>query len=188
MNIAAVFIKRPIMTTLVMVSILMAGVMGYFLLPVSDLPNVDFPTIEVTAGLPGANPDTMASSVATPLEKEFSTIAGLDSMTSSSSLGNTTITLQFTLNRNIDAAAADVQAAIARASKQLPPDMPTPPSYRKVNPADDPFLFLALVSPNQPMSVLDELGRTMIAQRISMVDGVAQVQIMGPQKLSLIHI
>jgi HAE1 family hydrophobic/amphiphilic exporter-1 len=144
------FIRRPVMTTLVMLAILLFGVMGYRKLPVSDLPNVDFPTVLVTANLPGASPETMASSVATPLEKQFSTIAGLDSMNSSSGLGLTQVTLTFTLDRDIDAAAQDVQAAITKAAPQLPPNMPTPPSYRKVNPADQPVLYLALHSPTQP--------------------------------------
>src|SRR5256885_3041827 len=168
MNIAALFIRRPVMTTLVMLAILLFGVMAYRQLPVSDLPNVDFPTIQVGASLPGANPETMASSVATPLERQFSTIAGLDSMISSSSLGSTSITLQFNLSRNIDAAAQDVQAAIAAASRQLPPNMPAPPSYNKVNPADQPVLYLALTSDTMPLYQLDDLGETMMAQRISM--------------------
>jgi HAE1 family hydrophobic/amphiphilic exporter-1 len=168
-----------------MMAILLFGVMGYRLLPVSDLPNVDFPTILVTANLPGASPETMASSVATPLEKEFSTIAGLDSMNSTSSLGNTQITLQFNLSRNIDAAAQDVQAAIARAQKQLPTDMPSPPSYRKVNPADQPILYLSLSSPTLPLSMVDEYAETFIAQRISTVSGVAQVQVFGSQKYAV---
>ncbi|MCY2926146.1 MAG: efflux RND transporter permease subunit, partial [Planctomycetota bacterium] len=176
------FIRRPIMTTLVMLSILLFGVIGYRMLPVSDLPNVDFPTIQVSAVLPGANPDTMASTVATPLEKEFSTIAGVDSMNSTSSQGATQITLSFVLNRNIDAAAQDVQAAIARALRKLPPEMTNPPSYRKVNPADQPILYLTLTSKAQPMSTLDDLGQTMMAQQISMIDGVAQVQVFGSQK------
>ena len=145
-----VFIKRPVMTTLLMGAILIFGLMAYRLLPVSDLPNIDFPTIQVTASLPGASPDTMASAVATPLEKQFSTIAGIDSMTSTSALGTTQITIQFTLERNIDAAAQDVQAAIAAAQPQMPPGMPTPPSYKKVNPADQPILYLALSSPTLP--------------------------------------
>jgi HAE1 family hydrophobic/amphiphilic exporter-1 len=185
MNIPELFIKRPVMTTLVMLAILLFGIMGYRLLPVSDLPNVDFPTILVTADFPGANPETMASSVATPLEKQFSTIAGLDSMNSTSTLGNTQITLQFNLSRNIDAAAQDVQAAIARAQKQLPPDIPTPPSYRKVNPADQPIIYLSLSSPTLPLSTVDEYAETFIAQRISMISGVAQVQVFGSQKYAV---
>src|SRR5919108_5773724 len=136
MSLTALFIRRLVMTTLVMVAILLFGLMGYRLLPVSNLPNVDFPTIAVFASLPGANPDTMASSGATPLERQFSTIAGLDSMTSTSALGLSQITLQFNLSRNIDAAAQDVQAAITQTIRQLPLGMPAPPTYRKVNPAD----------------------------------------------------
>jgi HAE1 family hydrophobic/amphiphilic exporter-1 len=185
MNIPELFIKRPIMTLLVMLAILLFGVMGYRLLPVSDLPNVDFPTLLVTANLPGASPETMAASVATPLEKEFSTIAGLDSMNSTSTLGNTQITLQFDLSRDIDAAAQDVQAAIARAQKELPTDMPSPPSYRKVNPADQPILYLSLSSPTLPLSTVDEYAETFIAQRISTVSGVAQVQVFGSQKYAV---
>jgi HAE1 family hydrophobic/amphiphilic exporter-1 len=185
MNISEVFIRRPVMTTIVMGGVLLFGAMAYRLLPVSDLPNVDFPTISVSASLPGANPDTMATSVALPLEKEFSTIAGVDSMSSSSSLGNTNIVLQFSLDRNIDAAAQDVQAAIARASRQLPPDMPSPPTYQKVNPADQPILYIALTSPSLPLYQLDEYGETMMAQRISTVSGVAQVQVYGSQKYAV---
>jgi len=185
MNLAELFIRRPVMTTLVMSGILLFGIMGYRLLPVSDLPNVDFPTIQVSASLPGANPETMASSVATPLEKQFSTIAGLDSMTSTSGLGFTNITLQFTLDRNLDAAAQDVQAAISAAGRQLPRDMPAPPSFQKVNPADAPILILALTSPTLPLSDLDEYGETLLAQRISMVSGVAQVQVYGAQKYAV---
>ncbi len=185
MNLSQLFVRRPVMTTIVMVAILIFGAMAYRLLPVSDLPNVDFPTISVSASLPGANPDTMAASVATPLEKEFSTIAGVDQMTSSSSLGSTSITLQFALDRDIDAAAQDVQAAIARANRQLPPDMPYPPTSRKVNPADQPILFINLTSPSLPLYQLDEYGETVIAQRISMVSGVAQVGVYGGQKYAV---
>jgi hydrophobic/amphiphilic exporter-1 (mainly G- bacteria), HAE1 family len=185
MNLSALFIRRPVMTTLVMGGILFFGTMAYRLLPVSDLPNVDFPTIQVAASLPGASPETMASSVATPLEKEFSTIAGIDSMSSSSLQGNTSITLQFNLSRSLDAAAQDVQAAISRASRQLPQDMPSPPSYRKVNPADQPILYIALTSPTLPLYQLDEYGQTMMAQRISMLSGVAQVLVYGSQKYAV---
>jgi hydrophobic/amphiphilic exporter-1 (mainly G- bacteria), HAE1 family len=179
------FIRRPVMTTLLMAGILVFGIMAYRLLPVSDLPNVDFPTIQVTASLPGASPDTMASAVATPLEKQFSTIAGIDSMTSTSALGTTQITIQFTLERNIDAAAQDVQAAIAAAQPQMPPGMPTPPSYKKVNPADQPILYLSLSSPTLPLYVVDEYAQTNLAQRISTIAGVAQVQIFGSQKYAV---
>src|SRR5512137_1886075 len=185
MNIADLFIRRPIMTSLIMIAILIFGVVSYRLLPVSDLPNVDFPTIQVNASLPGANPDTMASAVATPLERQFSTIAGIDSMTSVSGIGATSITIQFTLSRDIDAAAQDVQAAISRASRQLPQDMPTPPSFRKVNPADQPVLYLALSSPTLPLYAVNEYADTFISQRISMISGVAQVQVFGSQKYAV---
>jgi HAE1 family hydrophobic/amphiphilic exporter-1 len=185
MNIAEPFIRRPVMTTLVMVSILVFGIMAYRLLPVSDLPNVDFPTLQVSGSLPGGSPETMASSVATPLERQFSTIAGLESMTSSNSLGSTSITLQFALDRDIDAAAQDVQSAIAATLRQLPPDMPSPPSFRKVNPADSPILFIALTSPSLPLYTLDEYAETMLAQQISTVSGVAQVQVFGTQKYAV---
>jgi hydrophobic/amphiphilic exporter-1 (mainly G- bacteria), HAE1 family len=184
-NVAELFIRRPVATALVMLAILAAGVGGYRLLPVSDLPNVDFPTLSVSASLPGASPETMAAAVATPLEKQFSTIAGLDSMTSTNALGISQITLQFALSRDIDAAAQDVQAAIAKAASQLPPGMPTPPSYQKVNPADQPILFLALRSPTLKLSTVDEYAETLIAQRISMVSGVAQVQVNGAQKYAV---
>jgi HAE1 family hydrophobic/amphiphilic exporter-1 len=185
MNIAAIFIRRPVMTTLVMLAIVLFGIMAYRQLPVSDLPNVDFPTINVNASLPGASPETMAASVATPLERQFSTIAGLDSMTSSSTLGSTSITLQFALNRNLDAAAQDVQAAIAAAGRQLPPNMPAPPSYNKVNPADSPVLYLAVTSESMPLYQLDEYAETMMALRISAIEGVAQVQVFGAQKYAV---
>jgi HAE1 family hydrophobic/amphiphilic exporter-1 len=173
------------MTGLVMIGILAFGLVSYRLLPVSDLPNVDFPTIAVTSSLPGASPDTMASAVATPLEKEFSTIAGLDSMDSTNAQGVSRITLQFSLDRNIDAAAADVQAAITRALKQLPPQMPTPPAFQKVNPADAPIFYLALTSKTLPMSTVDEYAQTLLAQRISTISGVAQVQVIGSQKYAV---
>jgi len=185
MNISELCIRRPVMTTLVMLGILLFGIMGYRLLPVSDLPTVDFPTILVSASLPGASPETMASSVATPLERQFSTISGLDSMTSANILGYTNITLQFNLDRNIDAAAQDVQAAIVSAQRNLPPDMPTPPFYRKVNPADQPILYLSLSSPSLPLSAVHEYADTFIAQRISMISGVAQVQVYGAQKYAV---
>jgi HAE1 family hydrophobic/amphiphilic exporter-1 len=168
-----------------MLGILFFGVMGYRSLPVSDLPNVDFPTIQVSAGLPGADPNTMASSVATPLEKQFSTIAGITSISSSSTLGNTQITLQFDLSRDIDGAAQDVQAAIAAALRQLPPGMPSPPTYQKVNPASQPVLYLSLSSDTLPLSKVDEYAETTLAQRISMVDGVAQVSVFGSQKYAV---
>jgi HAE1 family hydrophobic/amphiphilic exporter-1 len=185
MNLSAPFIRRPVATTLVMAAILAFGLAAYRTLPVSDLPNVDFPTLLVTASLPGASPETMASSVATPLERQFSTIPGLEAMNSTSSIGSTQIILQFDLRRDIDAAAQDVQAAIAQAAPLLPPGMPNPPTFRKVNPADQPILYLALTSPTLPLWVLDEYAETMLAQRISMVSGVAQVQVFGAQKYAV---
>ena len=185
MNISEFFIRRPVTTTLVMLAIFFFGLVGYRLLPVSDLPNVDFPTILVTVNLPGASPETMASSVATPLERQFSTIAGLDSITSTNTLGATVITLQFNLSRNIDAAAQDVQAMITRAARQLPPDLPAPPSYRKVNPAASAVFYLALDSSTLPLSVVTDYADTFIAPRISMISGVAQVSIYGSQKFAV---
>jgi HAE1 family hydrophobic/amphiphilic exporter-1 len=185
MNITGLFIRRPVMTALIMLAILAFGVLGYRDLAVSDLPNVDFPTIQVSAGLSGASPDTMASAIATPLEKQFTTIAGLDSMTSTSSLGSTQITLQFNLTRDIDSAALDVQAAITSAANQLPPNMPAPPTFRKVNPADSPILFLALTSPTLPLSQVDEYAETLLGEQISMVPGVAQVSVFGSMKYAV---
>src|SRR5215469_9402431 len=179
------FIKRPITTTLIMVAILLFGIFAYRLLPVSDLPNVDFPTIQVSASLPGASPETMAAAVATPMERQFSTIAGLDSMTSSSALGQTAVTLQFALDRSLDGAALDVQAAITAAGSQLPPGMPTPPIFQKVNPADQPILYVALYSATLPLSTVDEYAETVIGQRISTVSGVAQVNVQGAQKYAV---
>ena len=183
MNFAALFIRRPITTTLIMLGITVFGVMSYRLLPVADLPTVDFPTIQVQASLPGASPETMASAVALPLEKQFATIAGLDAVNSTSTLGNTNITLQFSLDRDIDAAAQDVQAMIARAARQLP-QMPNPPSFNKVNPGDQPVVFLALRSATLPLATVNEYAET-ISQRISMVSGVAQVQIFGAAKYAV---
>lgn len=185
MNISELFIRRPIATTLIMVAVLIFGIVGYALLPVNDLPNVDFPTITVSASLPGASAETMASSVATPLERQFSTIAGIDAMTSVSSLGNTQITITFDLDRDIDAAAQDVQAMISRAARLLPPNMPSPPVYQKVNPADQPILFIAVKSAVLPLSTVNEYADTFIAQRISMIKGVAQVQVFGSQKFAV---
>src|SRR5258706_541959 len=161
MSIPELFIRRPVMTTLVMSGILLFGIISYRFLPVSDLPSVDFPTLSVSASLPGASPETMAAAVATPLERQFSTIAGLDSISSVSGLGTTQITLQFSLSRDIDAAAQDVQSAIGKAASQLPPGMPTPPSYQKVNPADQPILFMTLSSPTLPLSAVDEYAETL---------------------------
>jgi hydrophobic/amphiphilic exporter-1 (mainly G- bacteria), HAE1 family len=185
MNISQTFIERPIATSLLMAAIALFGGVAYRSLAVSDLPNVDFPTLLVTASLPGASPETMASAVATPLENQFSTIAGLNSMTSSNSLGNTQITLEFDLNRKLDGAAVDVQAAITQASRVLPQGMPTPPTFTKVNPADQPILYLALTSPTLPLYDLDNYAETRIAQRISMISGVAQVQVLGAQKFAV---
>lgn len=185
MNIAGLFIHRPIATGLIMAGISIFGIIGYRLLPVSELPNVDYPTITVSATLPGASPDTMAASVATPLEKQLSTIAGIDNMTSTNAQGSTSITIQFSLSRSIDAAAQDVQSAISSASRQLPPEMPSPPSFRKVNPADQPVLYLTLSSPTLLLSAIDEYAETLLAQRISMIDGVAQVSVFGSQKYAV---
>ncbi|MDP3539662.1 MAG: efflux RND transporter permease subunit [Azonexus sp.] len=185
MNLPELCIRRPVMTTLMMAAIVIFGIIGYRALPVSELPAVDFPTISVTANLPGASPETMAAAVATPLEGQFSTIAGLDSMTSTSAQGSTNITLQFALNRNIDAAAQDVQSAIATALRKLPPNMPTPPSFRKVNPADSPIFYIALSSPTLPLSLVNEYAETQLAQRLSTIPGVAQVQIYGSQKFAV---
>jgi HAE1 family hydrophobic/amphiphilic exporter-1 len=184
MSISALFIRRPVMTTLVMAGTLIFGVLGYRRLPVSDLPNVDFPTISVNASLPGASPETMASAVATPLEREFSTIAGIQVMTSTSSTGQTSIQLQFTLDRDIDAAAQDVQAAIASALNELPSEM-LPPRYRKQNPADSPILYLSLTSKTLPLSQVNEFAETFMAQRISTVAGVSQVDVFGQQKYAV---
>src|SRR5205085_12584669 len=169
----------PVTTVLLMAGIIVFGGVAYQQLPVSDLPAVDFPTIQVSASLPGASPETVASSVALPLEKQFATIAGLQSVNSTSAQGSTNITLQFDLSRNIDAAAQDVQAMIAKAARQLPPQMPAPPSYQKVNPADQPVMFLVLRSATMPLSTINEYAETTVAQRISMVSGVAQVNIFG---------
>src|SRR5262245_8773396 len=184
MNFSELFIRRPVSTVLVMVMILFFGIGAYRLLPVSDLPAVDFPTITVSASLPGASPETMASAVATPLEKQFSTIAGIDNMTSLSNLGSTQITIQFNLDRDIDAAAQDVQTMIAKTLRSLPPGM-IPPSMQKVNPADQPVLFYAFTSDLMPLSKLNEYAETMMAQRISMVSGVAQVNVYGSQKYAV---
>ncbi len=185
MNFSEIFIRRPIATTLLMVAIAFFGSVAYRSLAVSDLPNVDLPTLLVTASLPGASPETMASSVATPLENQFSTIAGLSSMTSINSLGSTQVVLEFDLSRELDGAAMDVQAAITQAARLLPQGMPTPPTYTKVNPADQPILYLALTSKELPLYTLDEYAETRIAQRISMVSGVAQVAVLGAQKYAV---
>src|SRR5947209_5236641 len=185
MNISEGFIKRPIATSLLMAAIALFGLVAYRSLPVSDLPNVDFPTLLVTASLPGASPETMGASVATPLENQFSMIAGLESMTSVNSLGSTQITLEFDLNRSLDGAAVDVQGAITQAARLLPQGMPTPPTFTKVNPADQPILYLVITSKTLPPWTLDEYAETRIAQRISQVTGVAQVQVLGAQKYAM---
>jgi len=185
MNLPALCIQRPVMTTLLMVALLVFGIAAYPKLPVNELPNVDFPTITVNASLPGAAPETMATAVATPLENQLSTIAGIQSMTSTSALGSTSITLTFELDRNIDGAAQDVQAAISSAQRQLPTNMPTPPTFRKVNPADAAILYLTLRSRTQPLSVVDDYAETQLAQRLSMIDGVAQVNVYGSQKYAV---
>ncbi len=182
MNLSQLFIRRPIMTTLVMAGILIFGLMSYRLLPISDLPNVDYPTIQITAARPGASPETMAASVARPLEKQFSSIAGVDTLNSTSTLGSTQITLQFDLSRNIDDAAQDVEAAISSSSGQIPNDLPNPPTYSKVNPADQPILYLYLKSPTLPLSEVDNYAETYLAQKLSTIGGVAQVQVYGSQK------
>ena len=185
MNFCELFVRRPVMTVLVMAGILIFGLAGYRLLPVSTLPNVDFPTIQVTAELPGASPETMASAVATVLERQFSTIAGIDEMSSVSGQGVTRVTIQFVLDRDIDAAAQDVNSAIASAARQLPATMPAPPSFRKVNPADFPVYYLALTSQALPLSTVNEYAETYLAQRISTINGVAQVQVFGQQKYAV---
>src|SRR5204863_3984813 len=185
MNISKAFIERPIATSLMMAAIALFGTVAYRELPVSDLPNVDLPTLLVTAQLPGASPETMAAAVATPLENNFSMIAGLDSMTSINSLGSTQITLEFDLSRQLDGAAVDVQAAITQSARLLPNGMPTPPTFTKVNPADQPILYLAMTSQSLPLWTLDEYAETRVAQRISMVLGVAQVQVLGAQKYAV---
>ena len=185
MNLPELCIRRPVMTTLLMAAFIIFGIISYRALPVSELPNVDFPTISVSASLPGASPETMAAAVATPLEGQFSTIAGLDSMSSTSAQGTTSITLQFSLDRNIDAAAQDVQSAIAAAQRKLPSSMTSPPSFRKVNPADSPIFFIALSSPTLPLPVVNEYAETQLAQRLSTVAGVAQVLVFGSQKYAV---
>ena len=185
MNLAALFIKRPITTTLITLGIVVFGVMSYRVLPVADLPAIDFPTISVSASLPGASPETMASAVALPLEKQFSTISGLTSMNSTNTQGSTNVTLQFDLSRDIDAAAQDVQTMIARATRQLPPQMPAPPTYFKVNPGDYPVMLLVMRSAALPLSMVNEYADSNVSQRISTVNGVAQVNVFGPQKYAV---
>ncbi|HVU19260.1 MAG TPA: efflux RND transporter permease subunit [Rhizomicrobium sp.] len=185
MNISRQFILRPVMTTLVMAAIVIFGIFGFVSLPISELPNVDFPTIVVSASLPGADPETMASAVATPLESQFSTIAGVSSMSSSSTQGSTQITIQFDLDRNLDGAAQDVQAAISAAQRQLPQQMPTPPTMRKVNPSDQPIMYLAMGSPTLPLQEVDKYAETLLARQLSTLNGVAQVNVYGSQKFAV---
>ena len=185
MNLTAIFIRRPVMTALLMIGILLFGIQGYRSLPVSDLPNIDFPTLQVQSNLPGASPETMASSVAAPLERQFSTIAGLDNMTSVSTRGAMTITLQFTLERSIDGAAQDTQNAISAVSRKLPPNLPAPPSIQKVNPTDQPIIQLSMNSARFPAPVVDDYAETLIAPAISTLDGVAQVQVQGQAKYAV---
>src|SRR5579872_846066 len=173
------------MTTLIMLGIVLFGAAGYRALPVSDLPNVDFPTIQVNAGLPGASPETMAATVATPLERQFSTIAGIESMNSVNAEGFSQITVQFNLSRNIDAAAQDVQAAISAAGGLLPTTMPRPPTYQKVNPAEQPMYYLALTSDTMPLDKISEYADIQLAKRISMASGVSRVQVFGEQKYAV---
>ena len=181
-GVSAPFIRRPIATTLLMIGVFLIGLAAYPMLPVAPLPQIDFPTIQVSASLPGASPETMASSVAQPLERQFAQIAGVSQLTSSSALGSTTITVQFDLDRNIDAAAQDIQAAINAAGGQLPKNLPSPPTYRKVNPADRPIILFAVSSDTLPMTVVDDTADTKIAQQVSQISGVGQVSIGGEQK------
>src|SRR6516164_6237270 len=177
MSLSTPFIKRPVATSLLMVAILFGGVISYPALPIAPLPQIDYPTILVSASLPGASPETVTSSVATPLERQFGQISGVTQMTSASSLGQTNITLQFDLNRNIDAAAQDVQAAINAASGQLSKSLPNPPVFRKVNTADSPILVIAITSDNHAMTETSDYADTILAQQISQLSGVAQVLI-----------
>src|SRR5579872_3224559 len=185
MNLSEIFIRRPIATSLLMLAIAMFGVIAYRALPVSDLPQVDYPTLNVSAGLPGGDPGTMASSVASPMERQFTTIAGLDSMVSRSGSGSANITLQFALERDIDSATVDVQTAIAAAMPLLPAGMPSPPSFRKNNPNDQPIITINMTSETLPLPVLDDYAETMIAPRISMVNGVSQVNVQGAAKYAV---
>ena len=185
MNISEIFIRRAVATSLVMIGISLFGVVAYNVLPVNDLPTVDFPTLSVSASLPGASPQTMASAVATPLERQFTGIAGINSMASVNSTGASNITLQFDLNRTLDSVAVDVQTAISQATPLLPPAMPAPPSFRKQNPADFPIMFLALTSPTLPMYEVERYGQTMIAQRISMINGVSKVDVWSSSKYAV---
>src|SRR5205085_2339316 len=185
MNLSEICIRRPVLTTLVTASFIVFGAFAYRLLPVAALPAVDFPTINITATLPGASAETMAASVASPIERQLSTIAGITSLTSSSSLGTTSITIQFELNRNIDGAALDVQTALAVAARRLPVEMTTPPFFRKVNPGDFPVLYISLNSPTLPLSTVNDYAETVLAQQISQLAGVAQVLVYGAQRFAV---
>src|SRR5215470_20262145 len=185
MTLSELCIRRPVMTTLITATIIAFGVFGFRLLPVSALPRVDFPTIAVTATLPGASADTMAASVAGIIERQLSTIAGISSMTSSSSQGTTAITIQFDLNRNIDAAALDVQTALTIAQRRLPIEMTVPPSFRKVNPGESPVVLLTTNSSTLPLSTVDEYAEVVLAQQISQIPGVALVDVYGSQKFAI---
>src|SRR5215510_14660536 len=182
MRLSEVCIRRPVMTTLVMASLLLAGFFGYRQLPIAAIPRIEVPTITITTQYPGASADTMAVSVAAPLELQFATIASITSITSLNTEGNTQVTLEFDLNRNIDAASLDVQSAISVAAARLPEDLPTPPSYRRVNPADAPIIFMALTSDTTPSQDLNEFADKVMSPRLSMISGVAQVNIQGAQK------
>ncbi|MGA7120860.1 MAG: efflux RND transporter permease subunit, partial [Polyangiaceae bacterium] len=182
MSISAPFIRRPVATSLLAAAVMLAGIAAYFQLPVAPLPRVEYPTLQVSASLPGASPETMASSVATPLERRFGRIAGLTEMTSMSTLGSTSITLQFDLDRNVDTAARDVQAAIAAAGGELPPTLPVKPTYRKVNPSDAPTLIISLTSDTLPLAQVFDAANNILAQKISQVHGVGQVSVAGGQQ------
>ena len=185
MNISRRFIERPIMTILLMAALLIFGAFGYAKLPVSELPNMDFPTITVRASLPGADPETMASAVATPLESAISAVPGIDSMTSSSTLDETSITIQFRLDRNIDAAAQDVQNAIASVARLLPPGMPNPPTVFKTNPTQQPIFYFVLTSQTLPVSTVNQFAQTVLVDQLSTVPGVAQVSVHGSGKYAV---
>src|SRR6266700_2228153 len=185
MTLSETCIRRPVLTTLVTASIIVLGIFAYRLLAVAALPAVDFPTISIQGQLPGASAETMAASVAAPIERQLSTIAGITSLTSASSLGITSITIQFDLNRDIDGAALDVQTALTVAARKLPVEMTTPPSFRKVNPGDFPIMYISLVSPPLPLSAVNEFGEITLAQQISQLSGVAQVLVFGAQRFAV---
>src|SRR6185295_17177861 len=185
MNLSEVFIRRPVMTVLLSASCVVAGILAYGDIPITALPRFDTPTIQVTAVLPGASPENMAASVATPLEKQFATIASLNTISSTSTLGNTQVTLEFDQDRDIDKAAVDVQAALLRAQRTLPVEMTTPPSYRKVNPADSPIIFITLTSPSMAMSQLSSYADNLISPTISTLPGVAQVNVTGQKRFAV---